>query len=519
VSFRLGVDYGTSTTVAVLGWPDGRRRPLLFDGSPLLPSAVAAEADGRLLAGRDAERAARLDPTRFEPYPKRRIDDGTVLLGETEFPVAEIVAATLRRVREEAVRTATEPPSPVTLTYPASWGPSRRAVLLDAARRAGMPAPVLLPEPIAAGCYFTTAVRAVPPGRCIVVYDLGAGTFDVSVLRQQADGFEVLGIDGLDDFGGLELDALVVERARVAVGVPEQWRRLTLPVDLADRRHVRELWDDARAAKESLSRRSAAGLHVPVVDRDVHIGREEFEQAAGPALARTVEVTRTLLRRSAVSTVDVAGILLVGGSSRVPVVATLLHRAFDIAPTVREQPELVVAEGALCAQGPDRPVPPPGGAEPPRGRAAFTPSSGATASAARHAFVAFVLAAAVFYFTGTASEKLAANAGLEQILRVLSLGLAIVFLVLFGYAVVLRRRPALVVDDQGMTVHGRGRAALLRWSDLSEVEFSGDAIWVTARSDPAPRRVIGLADLHAEPDAVYAAVSRHSTVPVTVADA
>src|SRR4051812_31467140 len=71
---HLGIDYGTSNTVAVLRWPDGRGRTLLFDSSPLLPSAVFATVEGPLLVGRDAERAARADPGRFEPNPKRRID-------------------------------------------------------------------------------------------------------------------------------------------------------------------------------------------------------------------------------------------------------------------------------------------------------------------------------------------------------------------------------------------------------------------------------------------------------------
>ena len=102
--FRLGVDYGTSHTVAVLAWPDGRTRPLLFDGSTLLPSAVAADGDGGLLTGAEALRAARVAPASAEPNPKRRITDGDVLLGERSYPVASLIAATLRTVAEEAAR-------------------------------------------------------------------------------------------------------------------------------------------------------------------------------------------------------------------------------------------------------------------------------------------------------------------------------------------------------------------------------------------------------------------------------
>ncbi|MFD0745077.1 hypothetical protein ACFQ1L_27105 [Phytohabitans flavus] len=99
--FRLGVDFGTSHTVAVLRWPDGRARPLLFDGSPVLPSAVSAAPAGGLLTGRDALYAARFRPEAVELHPKRCVDDGTVLLGDAEFAVVDLVAAVLRRVADE----------------------------------------------------------------------------------------------------------------------------------------------------------------------------------------------------------------------------------------------------------------------------------------------------------------------------------------------------------------------------------------------------------------------------------
>ena len=103
--FVLGIDFGTSNTVAVLAWPDGPVKPLLFDGSPLLRSAVYLDRSGRLVVGRDAVHSARLDPARYEPNPKRGIDHDAVLLGDAEVPVTDLVAAVLRRVVEEAHRT------------------------------------------------------------------------------------------------------------------------------------------------------------------------------------------------------------------------------------------------------------------------------------------------------------------------------------------------------------------------------------------------------------------------------
>jgi hypothetical protein len=109
------------------------------------------------------------------------------------------------------------------------------------------------------------------------------------------------------------------------------------------------LWDDAREAKEQLSRNPTAEVHIPIYDMDVHITREEFERQARPWLERTVALTATTLWRSGVTRDRLAGLFLVGGSSRIPLVATMLHQRLNVAPTVIEQPELVVAQGSLYA--------------------------------------------------------------------------------------------------------------------------------------------------------------------------
>jgi molecular chaperone DnaK (HSP70) len=136
--YVLGIDFGTSTTVAVLSGPDGRSRPLLFDASPLLASGVFVGGGTTLLTGADAERAALGSPGGYEANPKRRIDEGTVWLGEREVPVVDLVAAVLGRVAEEARRVVGGPPARVVITHPARWGPTRRGVLADAARRAAL---------------------------------------------------------------------------------------------------------------------------------------------------------------------------------------------------------------------------------------------------------------------------------------------------------------------------------------------------------------------------------------------
>jgi Hsp70 protein len=347
---RLAIDVGTSNTVAVLDRAGQPPRPLLFDGSPQLPSAVFADPGGALLTGRDAIHHARARPERFAPHPKRHIDEPSVLLGDAEPAVPELIGAVLRRVHDEAVRVGGGPVADLVLTHPASWGARRRGVLTAAAAHAGLPAPVLVPEPIAAALFFA-ADGGLAAGDCLVVYDFGAGTFDASVVRRTGAGFRVLASAGLADAGGLDVDEAVV---RHLLAAHREWdaqvrARLDRPVTASDRRACMQFRDDVRVAKEMLSRSAATFVQVPLVDQDVPVSRDQFEQLARPTLERTVTATKAAVRDAAVAPAEIAAVFLVGGGSRIPLAATLLHRALGSAPTVIEQPELVVAHGALRA--------------------------------------------------------------------------------------------------------------------------------------------------------------------------
>ncbi|GIJ52291.1 hypothetical protein Val02_91770 [Virgisporangium aliadipatigenens] len=351
---RLGIDFGTSNTAAVLAYPDGQIRSLLFDGSPSLPSAVCRDPSGALLVGRDAVYAARANPESYEPNPKRRIDEYAVLLGDAEVPVADLIAAVLGRVVTEAHRVAGGAPLAVTITYPAAWAQTRRAILVAAAERAGLRGPVLVPEPIAAATSFVEIVgAAVPPGQSVVVYDLGAGTFDATVVRRGPNGFEVLAAEGLAQGGGLDVDAAIVGYLGAVHGAnhPDVWARLTRPATPADRRAHRLLWDDVRSAKEMLSRTTSTVINVPLTDEDVLLARTQLEQLARPLLENTIAATRAALAAARVTPNDVAGVFLVGGGSRIPLVATMLHQSLGRPPTVVESPELVVAQGSVRTVG------------------------------------------------------------------------------------------------------------------------------------------------------------------------
>jgi molecular chaperone DnaK len=355
----LGIDFGTSTTVAVVRGADGRPRPLLFDGTPLLPSAVCLDPAGALLTGRDAERAARLDPARVEPYPKRRIDDGTVLLGDREVPVPELVGAVLRRVTAEAYRQLGGVDE-VRLTHPARWGHRRRAVLVAAARAAALPAPRLVAEPVAAAAYYPTVLgAAVPPGRALAVYDLGGGTFDAAVVRRTATGFDVLAEQGLTDLGGLDFDQALVERIGQGYSGTrtELWHGLVSPTDAEHRRQRAALYDDVRAAKELLSRAVSADVHLPALDLRVRLTRDELETLIRRQLLQTVTCLARTVAAARLDPADLIGIFLVGGSSRIPLAARLIHAELGVTPSTLDQPETVVAEGVLWHEAPPPDLP------------------------------------------------------------------------------------------------------------------------------------------------------------------
>ncbi|MDQ3404110.1 MAG: Hsp70 family protein [Actinomycetota bacterium] len=347
----LSVDLGTSNTVAVLSAHGRPPRVVDVDGSSMMPSAVFAAEDGTLVVGRDAERRARLDPARFEPNPKRRIDEGTLLLGDQVVPVTDALAGVLRRVVDETSRQlGGKKPDEVRLTHPAQWGPVRRNVLLSAARQSGMGSNlVLVPEPVAAAAHFASFPgQTLGTGKALAVYDLGAGTFDVAIVGATQKGFVVLAEAGLPDLGGLDVDQALLEHVgrQVSHRDPVGWQRLLRPESTGDRRAQRALREDVKASKEALSRHPQTEVPLPEPFEDVLVTRVELEALIRPGILRSVELLAGTIRSTGMTPDRLVGIYLVGGSSRIPLVATLIAEQLRVVPTSLDQPETAVALGA-----------------------------------------------------------------------------------------------------------------------------------------------------------------------------
>ncbi|WP_410171843.1 Hsp70 family protein [Amycolatopsis heterodermiae] len=341
----LSIDFGTSSTVGVLSAFGRGPRAVEVDGAVTMSSAVYLNDDGLLIVGRDAERGARLDPGRFEANPKRRVDEGSLQLGTTTVPVTDAFAAVLRRMGEEAERQLGRPPGQTRISHPGGWGATRLEILRAAAVQARLADVRLIPEPVAAAAHYgSLGNRNTGP---IGVYDLGAGTFDCAVVGMNAQGFAVLAEDGLSDLGSLDIDqALLVHIGRsVSHADPAQWQRLLRPQTTADRRLRRALLQDVRDAKESLSRHPQTDVPMPEPFGDVLVSRDELEALVRPSLLRSAELLGATIHRAGLTPAQLAGIHLVGGPSRMPLLAALLGRQLGVVPTTQEQPETAVAFG------------------------------------------------------------------------------------------------------------------------------------------------------------------------------
>ncbi|MDT7801245.1 MAG: hypothetical protein QOI78_4678 [Actinomycetota bacterium] len=376
MTVRVAVDFGTSSTCVVASVNGRDPQVVVIDGQPLMSSAVFAAADGTLFVGQEAERQAAVDPSRYEPNPKRRIDEGELLLGDSVLRVTDVVHAVLGRAVAEARRLAGEAEVDLlVLTHPADWGAIRTRLLRQAA--GGLAREVaLVPEPVAAAVYHAatfapqdvTNDRTVEfsgrPGDALAVLDLGGGTVDVSVVRRlppdtardragrpQRGGFQVLATRGDPAFGGADIDQALLEHVGELVAGAEQdaWRQLVEGREMVDRRRRRVLRQDVRGAKETLSRHAYTDVPMPPPFADAHVTREDLERLIAAPLGRAVELTVAAIGDAGLRPKQLTAIFLVGGSSRIPMISRLVHERTGVVPTSLDQPETVVARGALRA--------------------------------------------------------------------------------------------------------------------------------------------------------------------------
>jgi molecular chaperone DnaK len=354
--YQLGVDLGTTYTAAAV-CRDGQERPevvALGSASSAVPSVVFLGPDGAMVVGDAALRRALTEPRRIAREFKRRIGDGTPLhVGGTEVAACELSARFLAWVVDEVATREGGPAGAVTVTHPVEWGEHKRATFADALAAHGLADVAFLTEPQAAAIGYASTER-IDVGGVVGVYDLGGGTFDAAVVRKLADGgFALLGSPvGIERLGGVDFDDAVLDHVRTALG--SAWTAL----DAADPRvqsAVAGLRRECTAAKEALSADTEVLIPVmlPGTHTEVRLGRAEFEDMIRPSVGETVEALRRAIDSAGLTPADLDAVLLVGGSSRIPLISQMVSAELGRSIAVDADPKAVVASGAaLAARGP-----------------------------------------------------------------------------------------------------------------------------------------------------------------------
>ena len=361
LSYQVGIDLGTTySAAAVCRTGDPRPQAVALGGlTASVASMVFLAPDGSMLCGEAAHRRALTDPRRVVREFKRRIGDGTPLVvGGSPVAAEDVAARFVAWILERVAEQEAGPAERVALTHPAGWGPHKRESLTEALAAHGVHDVQFLAEPEAAAIGYASSER-IDDGAVVAVYDFGGGTFDAAVVRKLPDGgFAVLGEPvGIERLGGIDLDEVVFDHVREAVG--EAWQRLD-PTDPAVQTAVAGLRRECTAAKEALS--ADTEVMVPVMlpghHAQVRLGRTEFEEYIRPAVAETVETLRRAVESAGAPALD--AVLMVGGSSRIPLVAQLVSAELGTAVAVDTDPRSIIAAGAaVAARGPLAPVPGP----------------------------------------------------------------------------------------------------------------------------------------------------------------
>ncbi len=353
MGYALGVDLGTTYTAAAI-YRDGRTETVtLGTRSLMIPSVVFLREDGEFLTGEAAERRGVSEPGRFAREFKRRLGDPTpILLGGTPNSPQALMARLLAAVVAAVTEHEGGPPDIVAVTFPANWGPFKRELLTQTVQLAGLdPERTLtLTEPEAAAISYASTTK-VQSGEVIAIFDLGGGTFDAAVLRKTDDGFEILGTpEGIEHLGGIDFDEAVFGYVLDALREPLGGLDRTDPAVLEG---VARLRRDCVDAKEALSLDTE--IAIPVAIGDIHtqirLTRAEFEGLIRPALTDTTAALKRALRSAQIEQGDVKTVVLVGGSSRIPLISQLVRGDLDLPVAVDTNPKYAVALGAALFAG------------------------------------------------------------------------------------------------------------------------------------------------------------------------
>jgi len=369
----IGIDLGTTNSVVCIMEGDA---PVVIhneEGARTTPSVVGFAKDGERLVGAPARRQAITNPTRTVYSVKRFMgrrfqesqDEGKMVpykvvasadglakvdIDGKEFSPPEISAMVLQKLKREAERYLGTAVTEAVITVPAYFNDSQRQATKDAGKIAGLEVKRIINEPTAAALAYGFNKKKE---QTVAVYDFGGGTFDISILDVGEGVVEVRSTNGDTHLGGDDIDNLLIQ------WLIKEFKTET-GIDVGnDKLVIQRLKDAAEKAKIELSSAMSATISLPFLSMDAEgpkhlertLPRARYEQMIDPIIERTLEPCRLALKDAKLSPGDIAEVILVGGSTRIPMVQDKVKKLFGREPNRSVNPDEVVAMGAAVQGG------------------------------------------------------------------------------------------------------------------------------------------------------------------------
>lgn len=347
----IGIDLGTTNScMAVI---EGGRPVVIpnAEGERTTPSVVAFSKDGERLVGGAAKRQLAANSGRTVSSIKRQMGGASrVHIDGKDLTPQEISAMILAKLRRDAESYLGESVTQAVITVPAYFDDSQRKATQDAGRIAGLEVLRIINEPTAAAVAYGLDNEAAQK---VLVYDLGGGTFDVSIIEIEDGTFTVLATGGDTALGGDDFDQRIVNHL---VQEFKKSDRIDLTRDPAAMGRLKE---EAEKAKKELSSTASVQVNLPFIavgrdgphHLDVTLTRAQFEMMTGDLLARTVQPVQTALQDAGLTPRELSKVLLVGGSTRMPAVARKVKEILGVEPSHSLNPDECVAMGAAIQGG------------------------------------------------------------------------------------------------------------------------------------------------------------------------
>lgn len=348
----IGIDLGTTNSVVAV--MEGGEPTVITnqEGSRLTPSVVGFAKNGERLVGQLAKRQAVSNPDRTISSIKRHMGEGSyrVTIDDKKYSPEEISAMILQKLKADAEAYLGETVSQAVITVPAYFNDSQRQATKDAGKIAGLDVLRIVNEPTAASLAYGIDKT---DDHTIMVYDLGGGTFDVSILDVGDGVFEVKATNGDTHLGGDDFDKKIMD------WMVEEFKKAE-GIDLStDRMAMQRLREAAEKAKIELSGVMSTNINLPFITAgadgpkhlDMDLTRAKFEAMTADLVERTMGPVRQAMSDAGLSTSDISKVILVGGSSRIPAVQAAIKAFMGKEPYKGVNPDECVAVGAAIQAG------------------------------------------------------------------------------------------------------------------------------------------------------------------------